>query len=249
MRKAAIEISSHEFFSNIPKLKNVRFAHRFYAAQMLTLTSDPESSVADFNRLKGAYEMYKNVFPSQFQKKTSRSLTLLRNLFGNKLHAIRSKSDLPILYLIAHKLLSTYSISGFEDRIGFFILDFINNVERHEEFNKLSKNPFVRYKFFKKYQYLHIQEKYVIMASELLKAIPDMKPLDQQRLFNDTEKLAIYLRANGKCEKCEEEISIGDGHADHRIRHTDGGLTTIANGRFLCIPCHNKIHGRKLIVK
>ena len=87
------------------------------------------------------------------------------------------------------------------------------------------------------------------MASELLKAIPDMKPLDLQRLFNDTEKLAIYLRANGKCEKCEKAISIGEGHADHRIRHTDGGLTTIANGRFLCIQCHNKIHGRKLIVK
>lgn len=96
--------------------------------------------------------------------------------------------------------------------------------------------------FFKKFAFLRIQEKYRIMASELLRAIPDMKSKDPQRLYNEPERLAIYLRANEKCERCEKPTSFDEGDADHIKRHTEGGFTSIKNGRWLCKSCHYIIY-------
>jgi hypothetical protein len=42
----------------------------------------------------------------------------------------------------------------------------------------------------KSFAFLPVQEKYKIMASELLRAIPDMKPKDPHHIFNEPEKLA-----------------------------------------------------------
>ena len=54
------------------------------------------------------------------------------------------------------------------------------------------------------------------MASQLLLAIPDMKRKDPRRSFTDPECLAIYVRADGKCAKCER-ITDFEGHVDHII--------------------------------
>jgi hypothetical protein len=85
-----------------------------------------------------------------------------------------------------------------------------------------SKDPYLRYAYFRRQAYLNIQEKYKIMASELLQYIPDMKPKDPRRFFDDNQRLAIYSKAKGKCEECEKRTRFEDG-ADHRIRHADGG--------------------------
>ena len=46
MRNAVIEISKHLFFS-ATSLKNIRFAHRYYAARMLTLSDAPIRGATD----------------------------------------------------------------------------------------------------------------------------------------------------------------------------------------------------------
>lgn len=246
MRKAAIEISQHPFFSST-LLPNFRFSYRYYAAQMLALSTDPESSDVGYAPLKRKYDAYKNSFPDSAMAKTIKSLTLLQRILGTRSHAIRSKSDILILHLITSKLLPTYSTHGFEEKIGRFIMDFISKVARaSQSANENSKSPYVRYAYHKKYASLRIQEKYRIMASQLLLAIPDMKRKDPRRSFADPERLAIYVRANEKCANCERITSFNEGHADHIIRHTDGGFTTIKNGRWVCQSCHhNIIHGRK----
>ncbi len=48
MRKAVIEISKHPFFS-ATSLKNIRFSHRYYAAQMLALSKEPDASDVGFH--------------------------------------------------------------------------------------------------------------------------------------------------------------------------------------------------------
>ncbi len=142
-----------------------------------------------------------------------------------------------VLFLVAFKLLPKYSIRGSEDRIAKFIIHFISKVAKlSQSANEKSSNPYVRYAYFKKFVYLHIQDKYRIMASELLQAISDMIPKDPQHLFNETEKLAIYLSANEKCTICGQVTQFEQGNADHIVRHTDGGFTIIKNGRWLCKP-------------
>ena len=245
MRKAVIEISEHKFFP-ATRLKNVRFSYLYYAAQMLALTLEPKITDVGYNNLKDTYDKFRKGFPGPVTDKTNRSLASLMNILKNRLSVVGSKSDILVLHLIASQLLSKYSIQGFEDRIGDFIIDFIGRVSRQSRLaHAQSKNPYLRYAYFRRYAFLHIQEKYGIMASELLKYIPDMKPVDSRRLFDENQRVAIYSRGMGKCEKCLKTSSFKDGDADHRIRHTDGGLTTVENGRWLCKSCHKVVHGGK----
>ena len=195
MRKSVIEISKHQFFS-ATSLKNYRFAHRYYAAQMLTLCFTPEISDVGYHYLRKTYKLYEKGIPRASLDKTDKSLTLLKKILGSNIRAIRSKSDILILHLIASKLLLGYSINGFEQKIGKFILDFISSVENlSRSANEQSGDPLIVYAYYKKFAYLHIQEKYEIMASELLQCIPKMRPKDRRRFFNKPERIAICKRS------------------------------------------------------
>lgn len=56
---------------------------------------------------------------------------------------------------------------------------------------------------------------------------------------------AIRSRANGLCEDCgaSERDSGAYHHAHHVVHRAEGGLSTLANGRLLCVDCHDAIHG------
>jgi hypothetical protein len=88
-----------------------------------------------------------------------------------------------------------------------------------------------------------IQEKYNIMAGLLLLKIPNMKRKDPRRDFSEKERYAIYLKAKQNCAKCGNRTKFEEGDADHQIRHTDGGPTSLANARWLCRK-HNRSNSK-----
>lgn len=65
---------------------------------------------------------------------------------------------------------------------------------------------------------------------------------DEKRCFNEAERIAIYRRDKGLCQKCleedknEKEASVGwsEYEADHIVAHIKGGPTAIFNGQVLC---------------
>lgn len=211
------------------------------AAQILVLSEYPDDNMQlGYGRMKKIFDSHKDNLPSSIQDKAWRSLTLLSKVLGGRVHAIKSKSDVLILHLIASKLLPSYSINGFENKIGDFIIRFIGKVESlSKSANERSKNPYVRYAYFRRWANKRIQDKYKVMAGELLLAIPNMKRKDLRRRFNDEERYAIFLKANQKCEYCGNPTRFEDGDADHKIRHTNAGATSLSNGRWLCRK-HNR---------
>lgn len=63
--------------------------------------------------------------------------------------------------------------------------------------------------------------------------------LDPKRLFDETDKQAIYDRANGKCEICGEPVDPSDAEYDHFPQpHGLGGKTLIENARLVHSACH-----------
>lgn len=64
-----------------------------------------------------------------------------------------------------------------------------------------------------------------------------MSSLKHKRLFSEKLKEYIYDRANGHCEDCGCDLG-DDWEADHIVRFTDGGETTVTNGQALCKQCH-----------
>jgi len=61
--------------------------------------------------------------------------------------------------------------------------------------------------------------------------------MNSPRRFNLRQRRALYLAANGRCERCGDELEEG-WHADHVIPHSKGGATTIDNGQALCPDCN-----------
>lgn len=60
-----------------------------------------------------------------------------------------------------------------------------------------------------------------------------------RRRFNRSERVALYVKANGRCEHCDTELPPG-WHADHVIPYSQGGPTDVANGAALCPTCNLK---------
>lgn len=59
------------------------------------------------------------------------------------------------------------------------------------------------------------------------------------RFFTDRQRAALYLAADGKCQRCGEELTVG-WHSDHVKPHSAGGSTDVVNGQALCPPCNLK---------
>ena len=60
-----------------------------------------------------------------------------------------------------------------------------------------------------------------------------------RRRFSRSEKAALYLIADGKCEKCQNELSQG-WHGDHIIPFSVVEETDVKNGQALCGTCNLK---------
>lgn len=58
-----------------------------------------------------------------------------------------------------------------------------------------------------------------------------------RRLFNGSEKVALYLSAGGRCSLCQAELQPG-WHADHVDPYMNGGATDVVNGQALCPACN-----------
>src|SRR4051794_21694902 len=62
---------------------------------------------------------------------------------------------------------------------------------------------------------------------------------DHRRSFNSPERIALFLDADGRCQRCGEELEPG-WHADHVQAWVRGGITDVINGQALCPPCNLK---------
>ncbi len=71
---------------------------------------------------------------------------------------------------------------------------------------------------------------------------------DNQRNFDESQKIAIYRRDKGLCQLClaegksekESQVSWSEYEADHVLAHSQGGVTDKSNAQVLC-----RYHNRK----
>ncbi len=57
------------------------------------------------------------------------------------------------------------------------------------------------------------------------------------RRFSPAQRAALYIAADGCCERCGTELDAG-WHGDHVHPHVRGGPTALDNGQALCPPCN-----------
>ncbi len=60
------------------------------------------------------------------------------------------------------------------------------------------------------------------------------------RTFDETDRITMYNRQNGKCNICGKPFNIKEMHADHIKAWSKGGKTELDNGQMLCVDCNLK---------
>ena len=59
----------------------------------------------------------------------------------------------------------------------------------------------------------------------------------RKRFFSSSQKVILFLQAQGKCLECDSLLETG-WHADHHQPWSKGGHTEIQNGQALCPSCN-----------
>lgn len=69
----------------------------------------------------------------------------------------------------------------------------------------------------------------------------------EEHVYSNTKgwRNAVRNRADNRCEECDKTAQEAGGplHAHHIVPRADGGANTLANGRLLCVACHDAAHG------
>ncbi|MEK7466204.1 MAG: DUF262 domain-containing protein [Planctomycetota bacterium] len=92
-----------------------------------------------------------------------------------------------------------------------------------------------------------IDSRHAILMSFLLRKCEGATLRDTKRTFSEEQKLAIWDRAGHQCEwldgakRCKKVLeNFREGDADHIVKWSSGGPTSLANGRLLCQK-HNRM--------
>jgi len=73
-----------------------------------------------------------------------------------------------------------------------------------------------------------------------------IKELDYSRQISEEEKITLYNRANGRCEKCSFKFKDYKEPEYHHVElYSNGGQSTLNNLLVLCTACHDDIHRNK----
>lgn len=62
--------------------------------------------------------------------------------------------------------------------------------------------------------------------------------MSSPRQFGSSQRMAIFLRADGRCQICSTAIQLSSFHADHITPWSKGGPTTLKNAQALCPSCN-----------
>jgi hypothetical protein len=247
MRDDVIELSEYPIFDKLG-ISDKRYRHRFLAAQAMKVEIDGDFENNSFpsmkkDALKRMYESYRNDVPSGPRSEVKRTLNKLDDIFGDATY-IQNQGDFLPVYMLVRYLRSNFVINDKEDDIGDFVQQFMSNVQGASMDNQDADDYQKPY-----YEYLEargrgtlssqsFERRFSIILSKCLEVIPDILQKDEQRLFDQGQKLAIWYGSSGECGQCGESLSFGEAEFHHIDRYEDGGSTTVENGEAVHPDCH-----------
>ncbi len=245
MKEFVRKLSKHNYFSKCG-FKNHRFAHDHVASQMtrVALAGLP-CGVRNADLVK-MYEQHEAFDLSSTEAKSIvKTLDLMSSGFNEMTPELTKLTSLSMFIIFAY-LKENYDIKGRETELARWFIDFENWRKADEQNPSDIREPeMVTYqdKMSKATDSQDsVEYRHRVLIARLLKDIPDLSPLDPQRIFSQEQRLAIFRRDDGTCQvkmKCRGVKCHWDHwHADHKVAWSNGGKTTVENGQVACVECN-----------
>lgn len=245
-------VADHDFFAKKVSYPNSRYQHRETAARLIhiELTSNRDkTSMGDLKKVSLDRTVVENrKMPDQrsrkLEKTISDNLKFINSCFENKSPELTA-SSVQVHYVWITQLPNEYAERGkLAVSIKRFVEDF--SVSRKQN-NKLSEDDLNFDPELARFTYLSAQgtlasesilERAEILKRRFLLKNPGLTPKDQRRDFTRSERFALWILGEKKCQICGLKLELDEMHADHVVPHAKGGLTNLSNGQSLCEPCN-----------
>jgi len=262
--------NKHPFFSVIER-NNDRMQHLALLTRFLIFEeSDGPAEIqnADVMEYIDKYQVNDGIGNYSFEqtqvaKETLRVMRAFHEIFKDDpmlvngeggMKELRTEYFIISIYLLLRHLLKFYVWDKAErDLFRRFMLDF------HQRWND-SKNDDADIQLFsnkRQQSAAEIEARHQIIRQvffEFAKAQGQaLAAKDSRRAFNESDRIAIYRKGNGRCVKCLTEgkpdkeciVPWSEYDADHVIPHALGGQTVVDNAQLLC-RYHNQQKGASL---
>lgn len=227
MTSTVREKSQHHFFQKVNFI-NRRFAHDQVCAMMLLIELKGLTDTRD-RELTKMYDEFSKSIPSNSITNLNNTLNVLNKIFPTKSKALNRVPTIN-LYIIISYLLKTHKL---KDEFYKEFYDWYMETEpirlknpEYRLFMQSSANSINSIEGRLKILFFDFYSKFSSMA---------IVQLDPKRNFDEQQKLEIYARDKGVCQKCFKKVPETNWHADHKIPWIKGGKTVIENGQVLCI--------------
>jgi hypothetical protein len=239
----------HPVFGRI-KLNNKRYAHHDLVALVTCLEMAGGPADIKAPSLRKMYQDNTKFDPNcAAAKQIKKHLNYLNKVLTQRPEEMRTKWGFVDLYLLVSHLIKNYVTKNRESTLaGFFIAFETRRLEvKNEGFEELAASAdWLDHLLLKYIQAFetgagtrdHVEKRHSAFLQYYRLQHPDLVPLDPTRAFSPEERLLLWHKGGKKCAICKTEIELEEMDADHIVQHSDGGKTTLNNGRCLCIPCN-----------
>ncbi len=245
------DFAYREFFTDWLGYSNKRYAHRETACRLLFLEYNLGSSLPTPDLNKKALDNFvrekrgmSDADLKKLDKDTQVVISFMQKVFEKKSKEL-SKQSLPQVYYIwLRHIKKTYGHPDLMPRLKKFIEEFaLRRIENNQIDDEQLRDPLIS-----EFSYLSAQgtntassmnQRVEILTKFFLLEYPDTQKLDSNRNFSHDEKYVIWMRAGKKCQKCGRTLeNFADFDADHIVRFSDGGATSMDNAQALCATCN-----------
>ena len=195
-------------------------------------------------------KLYKNntTFDKQSAEaiKFSKVLNYMSKVFDEQTPELKLKWSFIDFYLLISNLMEEYSLVDMHSNFKSTFITFeeerhsIDDIEEYIMSEDWQKKDMARYTdaFSREGNKKNkIEIRHQVYLSRFLNEIV-LIPKDQNRAFNERERILLWRWSNERCTECSKKIELHEMHADHIIPHSRGGKTTLANGQALCAECN-----------
>ncbi|AFC86883.1 GmrSD restriction endonuclease domain-containing protein [Frateuria aurantia] len=250
MSKLIREVAKDKWFSENLKIKNSRFQHLEIAAKVLRLEEASQAGSGMFADLKKKFldEMVsksRNMSAAArdgLLKRVSDQLSAMRRVFKKADPLLSKQAYPPLYYIFVKKVLAEYADPALYTKIRSFLEKFqadrLSNLDKAEEQRDNALIEFGRLMQQGTNDLNSLRERTATLVRYFLLEYPDVQLKDTKRAFTDEERLAIWILGGKKCAMCGIEVELDEMHADHQIQWSHGGVTSLKNGRCLCVQCN-----------
>lgn len=245
----------HIFFKKKVNFPDKRYAYQAIAAQLSLLALREGPTNLKGADLKRAYTSHRT-YPERVvvEAKVKRILNFMGKVFPDKEPFMKKKFYIISAFCLLMQLDDNYALSTIAPtKIYKFFEDFEN--KRYENTQKTDEDSGFNPELASFYDKTvnspdsedSVKTRHQILIKYFLATFENLEMKDDQRLFSEEQKLAIYYIAKGicagvrrfSCPHTGKRIAIEAGEFDHIKEFTRGGKTIVSNGQFLCKKCHS----------